>query len=320
MKRILSVKEKTAYRNMGSLKAAYRQGFSRGLALGLILLAAFIVLTGGLLYGQAGVDALFIDEKGTVKVQELEVKGATRLGDAVTVEGATTLKKNLTVNGNAGIGTTAPKAALDIQQEERTDLEKHPKSVKGLYVTGNFTADKGVEFRHSNGSSGIGFGYDTIYATGHNDDQDLNLKPRGTGHVSVQGNLNVDSETTLGKTLTVKGDIKMSGDLELSGQLKPNYDSGWFPVNINSKYEKPHELGALPIRVQMFFSPNSDGNPQYIVGMVNRNYHNGYNVEMTTKKFIIVTGNTNVCVYRSSEGKLSGKAQKSGWYRFLAWK
>jgi hypothetical protein len=207
MKRILSLKNKTAHRNKGSLKSAYRRGFSRGLALGLILLAAFIVLTGGLLYGQGGVDALFIDEKGTVKVQELEVTGTTRLGDAVTVEGATTLKKNLTVNGNAGIGTTAPKAALDIQQEERTDLEKHPKSVKGLYVTGNFTADKGVEFRHSNGSSGIGFGFNTIYATGSNTDQNLNLKPQESGKVYVQGDLNVAGATTIGKNLIIKGDL-----------------------------------------------------------------------------------------------------------------
>jgi hypothetical protein len=215
MKRILSVKEKTAYRNKGSLKSAYRRGFSRGLALGLILLAAFIVLTGGLLYGQGGVDALFIDEKGTVKVQELEVKGATRLGDAVTVEGATTLKKNLTVNGNAGIGTTAPKAALDIQQEERTDLEKHPKSVKGLYVTGNFAADKGVEFRHNNASQGIGFGFNTIYATGSHTDQNLNLKPRGSGKVNVSGDFGVTGNVGIGtadpeEKLHVNGNVLAS--------------------------------------------------------------------------------------------------------------
>jgi hypothetical protein len=115
MKRVLSVKEKTAFRTMGSRKSTYRRGFSRGLALGLILLAVFIVLTGRLLYGEGSDDALFIDEKGTVKVQKLEVKGDTNLGDALTINGATTLKDNLTVNGNVGIGTNDPKAKLVVK-------------------------------------------------------------------------------------------------------------------------------------------------------------------------------------------------------------
>jgi len=42
-----------------------------------------------------------------------------------------------------------------------------PAAVKGLYVTGDFGQDAdGVEFRHSNGTQGIGFGFNTIYATG----------------------------------------------------------------------------------------------------------------------------------------------------------
>jgi hypothetical protein len=115
MKQVLSVKEKTAFRTMGSMKSTYRRGFSRGLALGLILLAVFIVLTGNFLYGEGSDDALFIDEKGTVKVQKLEVKGDTNLGDALTINGATTLKDNLTVNGNVGIGTNDPKAKLVVK-------------------------------------------------------------------------------------------------------------------------------------------------------------------------------------------------------------
>ena len=115
MKRVLSVKEKTTCRNIGSIKAAYRQGFSRGPALGLILLAAFIVLSGGLLYGQAAVDALFIDEQGNVGIgtnepmakldvrgnmntQGLEVKGSSNL------KGPTTLNNNLTVKGKIHVG------------------------------------------------------------------------------------------------------------------------------------------------------------------------------------------------------------------------
>ena len=72
---------------MGSLKAAYHRGFSRGLALGLVLLAVLIVLSGGLLYGQGSIDALFIDEKGNVGIgtdkpqAPLHVHGNVKAGD-----------------------------------------------------------------------------------------------------------------------------------------------------------------------------------------------------------------------------------------------
>ena len=86
--------------------------------------------------------------------------------------------------GNVGIGTMAPVARMDIAQAKRTGT--HPKSVRGLYVTGNWSdGSGGVEFRHTNGTQGIGFGYNTIYATGANADQHLNLLPRGTGGVGI---------------------------------------------------------------------------------------------------------------------------------------
>ncbi len=44
---------------------------------------------------------------------------------------------------------------------------------------------KGVEFRHSNGSQGIGFGFDTIYATGYDDFQRLRLKAKGKEKVYI---------------------------------------------------------------------------------------------------------------------------------------
>ena len=86
--------------------------------------------------------------------------------------------------GNVGIGTMAPVARMDIAQAKRTGT--HPKSVRGLYVTGNWSdGSGGVEFRHTNGTQGIGFGYNSIYATGTNANQHLNLLPRGTGGVGI---------------------------------------------------------------------------------------------------------------------------------------
>ena len=93
-----------------------------------------------------------------------------------------------------GIGTTTPVAKLDIPQETRAGT--HPSAVKGLYVTGAFGADSdGVEFRHTNGTQGIGFGHNTIYATGSNPNQDLGLKPRGAGQVVITGPLKVSGAT-----------------------------------------------------------------------------------------------------------------------------
>ena len=50
-----------------------------------------------------------------------------------------------------------------------------------LYVTGDIGSSNGFEFRHSDETQGIGFGFNTIYATGSLADQDLGLKARGTG-------------------------------------------------------------------------------------------------------------------------------------------
>jgi len=55
-----------------------------------------------------------------------------------------------------------------------------------LQVTGLIDdASGGIEFRHSNKSQGIGFTHNTIYATGR--DQDLIIRPSGTGRLIVKG-------------------------------------------------------------------------------------------------------------------------------------
>ena len=74
-------------------------------------------------------------------------------------------------------------SVLDVYGSTRTGT--HPSNVPGMYVTGGFDSAKGIEFRHSNGTQGIGFGYNTIYATGSNENQNLNLKARGNGKVII---------------------------------------------------------------------------------------------------------------------------------------
>jgi len=158
MKRVLSIKQKTAYQTMGSIKSAYHRGFSRGLALGLVLLAAFIVLTGSLLYGEESDDALYIDPNGNVGIGtnqlhpdvKLTVEGkihvqdlkATRTvqanefsgsGSELTVEDGENIKKalnkkldkagghitgKLSISGNVGIGTSDQEVTLEVAQNQ----------------------------------------------------------------------------------------------------------------------------------------------------------------------------------------------------------
>ena len=87
---------------------------------------------------------------------------------------------------NVGIGTIDPKATLDIADGTRT--RTHASSPKGLYVTGEFGPADGVEFRHNNGCSGIGIGFNTIYAAGSNANDDVNIRPKGTGKVGIETN------------------------------------------------------------------------------------------------------------------------------------
>lgn len=67
--------------NINRWSSSMRRPRLRGLSVGLILLIAFVVLTAGLLYGQGGDDALFIDRDGTVRIQDLDVKNKVNTRD-----------------------------------------------------------------------------------------------------------------------------------------------------------------------------------------------------------------------------------------------
>ena len=119
--------------------------------------------------------------------------------------------------GNVGIGTTTPIAKLDIALEPRSGT--HPAAVKGLYITGGFDWDRdGVEFRHTNGTQGIGIAYSTIYATGSNDTQHLNLKPRGAGQVIAQGTLRVAGTAIMDGRVGI-GTAAPTAALEVNGAI-----------------------------------------------------------------------------------------------------
>jgi hypothetical protein len=107
-------------------------------------------------------------------------------------------------SGRVGVGIADPSARLDIRDAARTGT--HPGAI-GLYVTGTFPAGRptaearpGVEFRHDNGTQGIGFGFNTIYATGSLATQNLYLQAMPSGRVVVQG-----------AGLTVDGSLENAG-------------------------------------------------------------------------------------------------------------
>jgi hypothetical protein len=89
--------------------------------------------------------------------------------------------------GSVGIGTASPGSRLDIVGGA-VRTATHPSGL-GLYVTADSQPDSlGIEFRHTNGSQGIGFGYNTIYATGSNADQPLSIHARGAAALTLAAN------------------------------------------------------------------------------------------------------------------------------------
>ena len=96
------------------------------------------------------------------------------------------LRMRITGEGNVGINIQNALNRLDLNNGAATRTGTHGTSL-AMYVTGDFGASSnGVEFRHNDGTQGIGFGSNTIYAAGSNTNQDLNLAAKGaTGNVSI---------------------------------------------------------------------------------------------------------------------------------------
>jgi hypothetical protein len=122
-------------------------------------------------------------------------------------------------NGNVGIGISNAQNKLDIQAGAvRTGTHG---TGAPLYVTGSIlAASNGIEFRHDNGTQGIGFGFNTIYAAGSNGFQDLGLAAKGaSGNLIFSTNgaermrINASGNVGLGTT-TADAPLQFSNALQ----------------------------------------------------------------------------------------------------------
>lgn len=309
---------------------SYRRGFSSGLTGGAISLAV-LALMGGLLYGQGGADALFIDQQGRVGIGttkpaalltvdvanrndspaalSLRRSGANPMIEWCSDKGCTYMEQSTATNslllgtagsgasaamvvqkgGNVGIGATTPRSNLDIQQAIRTG--NHPASVTGLYVTGDFEPAKGVEFRHSNGSQGIGFGYNTIYSTGSNASQDLNLKPMGAGVVKVDGGLSVQGP------LRAQGRYQRDDGAETMYETSPRYHLSLTAPAYAGKTK------SIPIDTLVSLCGDVDG-CEVRMGMTR--WGNGTETETASVSFLFYYSASNGHWRSSSPGEIAG--------------
>ena len=112
-------------------------------------------------------------------------------------------------NGNVGIGIT-PVNLLDVHKGAARS-NTHPTN-RPFYVSGDIgEKSNGIEFRHSNSSQGIGFGFNTIYAAGEGQSQNLGMSAKGPAgwlvfstldtarmYVKPTGNVVVNNKIELG--------------------------------------------------------------------------------------------------------------------------
>lgn len=133
--------------------------------------------------------------------------------------------------GNFGINNTSPESSIDISRDTRAGT--HPTGL-ALYATrtASNNTQSIAEIRRSDGTQGIGFGWNSINASGTNTDQDLEIRSKGNGEVRIYTNgaerLKVDSAGNV----SVSGKIREKGnDLMPVGAIIMWYGSsppaGW---------------------------------------------------------------------------------------------
>ena len=233
---------------------------------------------------------------GTLTVSDRIVgNGDATVGKALTVNGTftgngnATLGNSLTVAGGSATQTTAGGNTLDVQSTAR--VQPHRKGL-ALYVTATSDdADKLVEFRHSNGTEGIGFGHNTIYATGSNTDQSLRLKARGNRNVEIARNgSNYAIACGVEPLRMIRGVIAADGTGRTgSGFQSIRRDGGVYDITF-----QPPFSGTPAASVTQIFSSENRASPFGTAnGWPGSIHDNASIVYLSGDKMRVATGNNN---------------------------
>ncbi len=99
--------------------------------------------------------------------------------------------------------------------------------------------------------------------------------------------------------------------------LKGRYDSGWFAVSANTKYSKTHNLGCIPLHIELLGATDSSGANCHKVGYYDdgSNTYGGMVWNITTTAFDI-NDDTSGFDYPIRYGASTSSA--SGYYRVIA--
>ncbi len=132
---------------------------------------------------------------------------------------------NLPITASNGLTKTGTDIALGGTLTQATTLTGGAFALS--VTTTSLDASNGVEFRHTNGTQGLGFGFNSIYAAGSNADQNLNLMPKGTGNVGI-GTVSPTAR------LAVLGSGAATVDFTVNGRLRTGDASNSGGVWLNS--------------------------------------------------------------------------------------
>ncbi|HSK13537.1 MAG TPA: hypothetical protein VK907_10005, partial [Phnomibacter sp.] len=187
---------------------------------------------------------------------------------------------------NVGIGTNEPAYLLEVSGSPRSGAFHPGPGSKIMYVIGQIGSgaalDGGVEFRHSNGTQGIGFGFNTIYATGGNASQNLGLSAHGP-----EGSLILTANFAERMRITGAGNVGIgtaspNAPLQFSNALVNRKIVLWEGVNNDHQYFG-FGVNASILRYQV---PNTANSHVFYAG----------DSESNSKELLRIRGNGNLVV------------------------
>ncbi len=164
-------------------------------------------------------------------------------------------------NANLGVGIANPTNKFDLAAAARTGT--HGTGLP-FYATGTVGAgtpgDQAVsfQFRHSNGTQGVGIGYNTIFATGTNANQPLGLASRGTESIVFYTNSAERARVTGGGFVGV-GTVAPAEQIHATGNIRADGVVMW--GNAQTRTETRHSAGASGVGVRSGFYETHDPTP-----------------------------------------------------------